>query len=390
MSDLQLSLILVGLLIIAAVYMFNRIQERRFRRKFGESFDRGQEDLLPSQGRAQGEAAETTVEPRIEPSLSESPTGDDGLPSISQEPTVQLFEHRDSSGVAPFEGGHVAEASSEPVLAAGLKTPDIDFRARLDSGTPLAGGALTRLEKQISSIGKPALIEVRDGRDGPWRALADGEREGAGPLRITLQLADRAGPVSTAQLARFREIVEAAAQSLGATVRFDDEGEALEKALELDAFCADNDVAIGLNIIPQDVTGFAGTKLRALAEASGFTLAAHGAFHLCDEHGTTLITLASMDGVPFEAGSIKTLRSQGVTLLIDVTHVPDGRQAFRRMTELARQFATSLNGTIVDDNRNALDAASLEKIARQVDGIQSALRERGITPGSPLALRLFS
>jgi FtsZ-interacting cell division protein ZipA len=96
-----------------------------------------------------------------------------------------------------------------------------------------------------------------------------------------------------------------------------------------------------------------------------------------------------MDGVPFEAGSLKTLRSQGVTLLLDVPRVGEGRQVFRRMTELARHFAAALEGTVVDDKRTPLNQASLEKIARQIDTIQGALKARGISPGGPLALRLF-
>jgi hypothetical protein len=45
---------------------------------------------------------------------------------------------------------------------------------------------------------------------------------------------------------------------------------------------------------------------------------------------------------------------------------------------------------VVDDNRTPLTVASLEKIAGQIDAIQSKLRARGIAPGSPIALRLFS
>jgi FtsZ-interacting cell division protein ZipA len=68
----------------------------------------------------------------------------------------------------------------------------------------------------------------------------------------------------------------------------------------------------------------------------------------------------------------------------------EGRQTFRRMTELAKQFAHALNGTVVDDKRTPLNATSLEKISSQIDEIQAALKARGIAPGSPLALRLFS
>jgi FtsZ-interacting cell division protein ZipA len=97
-----------------------------------------------------------------------------------------------------------------------------------------------------------------------------------------------------------------------------------------------------------------------------------------------------MDGVPFEASSMKHLRSEGVTLVIDVARVPDGRQTFRRMTELARHFANGLNGTIVDDKRTPLTPIGLDKIAGQIETIQGALKARGIVPGSALALRLFS
>ena len=392
MSDLQLSLIVVGLLVIAGVYLFNRMQERRYRKKFEEVVpfeqvvpERMQDDVLLADSPAPEAVLDAEADPRIEPSLTaEARTAEPGLPSISQEPRLHVAEP-----VVADTPPAIAPAR-EPPAAAVSKAPDVDYRAELVGGAPLGGDIRTRLEKQLGGIGKPMRIEGRDGAEGPWQPLPEPEVEATGPLRIALQLADRRGPVSAAQLARFREIVEGAATELGATVEFDDEAAALAKAVELDGFCADHDVAIGLNIIPGDVTGLSGTKLRALAESSGFTLTAEGAFHLHDDRGFTLIALASMDGVPLEASSLKHLRSQGVTLLIDVARVAEGRQTFRRMTELARHFANALNGAVVDDKRTPLSATSLEKIASQVDTIQSALKARGIAPGSPLALRLFS
>jgi FtsZ-interacting cell division protein ZipA len=394
MSDLQLSLIVVGLLVIAGVYLFNRMQERRYRRKFEEVVPERVpdevlpvDDVLPADGAAPALVPEAEEEPRIEPSFAgEARTSEPELPSISQEPTL----HRPEPASADAPATSAPMPAREPSAAAQTDGPDIDYRAELVGGAPLRVDIGARLEKQLGGIGKPIRMEGREGAEGPWRPLPESGTETTGPVRIAMQLADRGGPVSAAQLARFREIVEVVAAELGATVEFDDEAVALAKAAELDGFCADNDVEIGLNIIPGDVTGLAGTKLRALAESSGFTLTAAGAFQLHDDRGVTLIALASMDGVPLEAGSLKHLRSQGVTLLIDVARAPDGRQAFRRMTELARHFANALNGAVVDDKRTPLSAASLEKIANQIDAIQGALKARGIAPGGPLALRLFS
>lgn len=376
MSELQLSLIIVGLIVIAGVYLFNLRQEMRLRRQLEETADQAAEEVLVAEGPAAVDLPDAETGPRIEPSFTGAArTADPELPSISLEPRVAVAEP--------------AAAVHEPPLPAGVKAPAVDYRAELAGGSPLRTDLRARLERELGGIGKPIRIEVREGGEGPW-VVAEPGVEAVGPTRIALQLADRRGPVSAAQLARFREIVDGIAAELGGTVSYDDEAAALAQAVELDGFCADNDVVIGLNIIPGDVTGLSGTKLRALAESSGFTLAADGAFHLHDEHGTALIALASMDGVPLEASSIKHLRSQGVTLLIDVARVADGRQTFRRMTELARHFAQGLNGTVVDDKRAPLSAAGLDKIAGQIDAIQAALRAGGIAPGSPLALRLFS
>jgi FtsZ-interacting cell division protein ZipA len=372
MSELQLSLIIVGLIVIAAVYLFNLRQELRYRQKIEETSDQATEEASVAGGPAVADLPEAEAEPRVEPSIG---TAESDLPSISLEPRVAKAES--------------AAATHEPSLPAGVKAPNVDYRAELAGGAPLRADLRARLEKELGGVGKPIRIEVREGGEGAWVGVGP-DVEPAGSMRIALQLADRRGPVSAAQLARFREIVEGMAAELGASVAFDDEPAALAQAIELDNFCADNDVAIGLNIIPGDVTGLSGTKLRALAESSGFTLTADGAFHLHDEQGVPLIALASMDGVPLEASSIKHLRSQGVTLVIDVARVADGRQTFRRMTELARHFANGLNGAVVDDKRTPLSPAALDKIATQIDAIQGALKAAGIEPGGPLALRLFS
>jgi len=383
MSDLQLSLIIIGLLVVAGVYLFNLMQERRYRRRMEHAFEREQqEDVLLAPKPSEPVAAEAA---RIEPSIADAP---EEVATQAYSPAREPAVHGPAARAAvEAQGGLAARDSglpSEPVA------PVADYFAQLVGDGLVSGTVLGELAKHLARIGKPARLEVRDGPGAPWHACPADGADVAGPVRVAVQLADRSGPVSQAQLARFRAVVQEAATELGATAVFDEEAAALEAAAELDAFCADNDVAIGLNIIPRGVTGLVGTKLRALAEASGFTLASDGSFHLHDDRGATTIVLASMDGVPFESGSLKMLRSQGVSLVLDVPRVADGRQLFRRMTELARNFAASLDGIVVDDRRAPLNDASLERIAAQIDPIQAALKARGIAPGGPLALRLFS
>jgi FtsZ-interacting cell division protein ZipA len=59
------------------------------------------------------------------------------------------------------------------------------------------------------------------------------------------------------------------------------------------------------------------------------------------------------------------------------------------MVLLARQFAKSLDGLIVDDNRRSLDDAGLDATRRALAGVYARMEAAGIPPGGPVAQRLF-
>ena len=46
MSDLTLSLVVLGAIAVAGVYLFNRVQERKFRRETEQSFSKPEHDAL--------------------------------------------------------------------------------------------------------------------------------------------------------------------------------------------------------------------------------------------------------------------------------------------------------------------------------------------------------
>src|ERR1044071_7925121 len=64
MSDLQAGLLAIGIVVVAGVYLFNLLQERRYRRKSEEGFKQEHEDVLFSASpSAAGDG------PRIEPQI---------------------------------------------------------------------------------------------------------------------------------------------------------------------------------------------------------------------------------------------------------------------------------------------------------------------------------
>jgi len=135
---------------------------------------------------------------------------------------------------------------------------------------------------------------------------------------------------------------------------------------------------------------FAGTKIRALAEAHGLVMGDDGAFHARDEAGNTLFALCNLEPVLFAAEQMRDLHTSGLTLVIDVPRVANGVAAFDRMMQQAMVFAEALHGSVVDDNRAPFGPDATAVIRAQIQQFQTEMANQDVPAGSPLAMRLFS
>src|SRR5258705_9945734 len=70
MSDLQISLLVAGAVVVAGVYLFNVWQERQFRRRAEHAFAREHEDVLLQGAATQDKAAGERLEPMLEVTAS--------------------------------------------------------------------------------------------------------------------------------------------------------------------------------------------------------------------------------------------------------------------------------------------------------------------------------
>jgi hypothetical protein len=367
MSDLQIALSVVGALVIACVIAYNRIQESRFRRRAQASFggDRGDPLLDPLSGRKQE---------RIEPLLNSAPADAEGsvdAPSARAgrvEP-IGLRANTTSDGVAEEE------------------SPPIDYPIVIRCADSLRRPVLQQLLEALDGLGR--RVQVTAGMaDGVWVPLANAA-DGVNQLRVALQLADRRGHATRDDLTAFLGLATQWAQTIRASVEAPDPGPFLQAAKDLDQFCADVDVVVGLNVVPASGEPFSGTKLHSCAEAAGFRLE-NGAFRLEDADGNRLFSLENQQGEPFDLDRLETAMTRGVTLLLDVPRLERGVKVFDQMIDAGTQLASALGGTLVDDNDTPVTEAGLEQIRRQLRGIYAAMEARGIRAGSRVALRLFS
>lgn len=363
MSDLQLSLFVIGAVVVGGVYLYNWMQERKLRRRLQQAFSGTHDDVLLRSG-----VEPAPADGRREPQF------------VATEPV-----RREADVAEPPR-----PVTAEQAPAAAESDTALDYVAEIEADAPFSDAALAELMSKIASCGKAARIAGWAPRSGGWEEVARGAGSRYSRLRLALQLVNRGGPAHAAQLAAFCEAVRHCAEKVGARSTCPDLQAALKVARDIDAFCAKVDVAIGVNIVAQGDALFTGTRIRAQAEAAGFKLEPDGVFHFRNEQRQTLFTLDNHEPAPFLPEQIKSLSTRGITLLLDVPRVANGGEALERMLRIAEGFADALGGRLVDDNRAALSEAGIARIKEQVKSIQATMAAQDVPAGGARALRLFS
>lgn len=284
MTDFHIGLLVAGVLAVAGVLLYNRLQERRVRRAAERAFGSGHADALLD---------ETRREPTLGPvSRTQTPPGD-----------------------------------ARP-------DPRVDYVMTLSA----PGGVPARLLREHW-----APIELRFARRALLVPSSDTE------VQAALQLVSRDGVASEAELLEFRAAVETLAAEIGAATTAPEMRAALEGARELDRACAEADIQVALHV--------AGIAPPAALDASVFRVEP---------------------------------RDDGVTLSLDLARTADPARAYEAMARTALELAAAGGGRVTDDNGVTLDERALATIGAQLEAMRRMLAERGIEPGSPLALRVFS
>lgn len=195
-------------------------------------------------------------------------------------------------------------------------------------------------------------------------------------VRLGVLMADRHGPINAMEFAEFTAAAQALADGLVAPVELPDMTEVIDRARELDAFCAALDAQIGVNVdapealSPADLAGIARTA------------------DLVERGNTRYARLDAQDGLVFSVGLGDT--PNRLVFLLDVPRVAASQQPLRAMVACAWHCAQLVEGRMVDDSGRALTDAVFTQIEKQLLARYAALAQAGFEAGSPLALRLFN
>lgn len=430
MSELQLTLIAVGAVLLLAVWAFNRVQEWRWHRMARSTLGAGRPDVLLGEGL--GKPADSadlqTVALREEPpfDLPErqhagiSELHDDLIEPLDGGLAQQGVDWLADEGAAPVVAAPAAPVpetvmraaqagaesmKSEPVDSEeGAPTlvlppredlvapPDgeIEYLVTLGCSAPLTG---VELWQQLARSSTPARGTRWLGRrvtDGGWCVVLPESDQRFDSLRAALLLANRSGPVSELDVERFCSLVSAVATALKLRVEFPPRAPALERAEALDAFCAEVDIVVGINVMLSSNQTVQAGRIARWAEAHGMNLGRDGAFHLRSAQGHTIWRLVNRDPRPFSHAGIGHMTVSGVTFLLDVPLVDAADQRLSPMFDAAATLARELGARVLDDNGATLGPQQLGRIATELSSLLERMAADGIPAGGVRARRLFA
>ena len=363
MTDLQLSMIVVGAVLVGGVVVYNTVQERRARGRAERAFGERPGDALfdspdrrePTLGRVSG--------------LEDAPVASEDLSVLATAVPPEPVQADLEAGVAPS-----AEISSR-----------IDTVAVILADDPVTRDQLEPLLSALSSHATP--VHVEGIVEEQWHPIESSPKTSWRELRVGLQLASRRGPLAEDEIESFNRTVADFSGSVNAVSQRESPSAAAARALELDRFCADADIEVAVNVIGQFGAQLALAKVKAIALDHGLSETAEGGLVRFARDGNVEFTVRRFLDDPKTSSAVNV---NGLTLALDVPQVADGPAAFTSMVQLAQAFAAGLGAQLVDDNRRPLSDAGLASIRRTLEKVFHEMEAHGIPAGGALARRLFA
>ncbi|RYE77049.1 MAG: cell division protein [Oxalobacteraceae bacterium] len=369
MTDLQISLIAIGIAIVIGVISYNKWQEYKTRKTVERAFSDDQHDVL-----MQGDTA-PTQDRRVEPGFSDSPDHPVPPDPLAEPP------HEEAAAASP-----VAEptAMEETVLhAPRLDLPVdqlIDCTIALGLESPLRGDRIVPVAHTLRHVGNKPVHFIGLATDGHWEAITHGRTYTM--LQAGIQMASRTTALNEIEYSEFVSRLRQVADELGAECDVPDMSRIVSIARGLHQFVAEYGAQLSVNVQSNRAPWQISTLLAALTR-QGFELRPDGRLIMPDGDGGTLFSISTN-----AAGGDET--TSRLTLLLDVALVASARDGYGAMISCARSLATRLDGTVVDDSSQPLTDDTLAEIATQVQAFYADMENSEIPAGSTRALRLFA
>lgn len=354
MSTLQISLAVVGGLVLAAVVAHSAWSTRKNLPKQASPKDPAQELAQAQDPAAQAE--------RQEPSFDT----DSDLSSLSSLTQLTAPERKPGLDIL------------------------IDAMASVAIESVVSGEAALAAMPNTRRVGsKPFGVEGLSVITGEWEFPAAGHRYSA--FQCGVQLANRTGALNQIEYSEFVMTTQAFADALGGEAEFAEMLDEVARARELDQFASAHDAQLSFTLRARH-TAWSPGYVQQNAAMLGFIAGSIPGRMMLPASQTAH---APMLGLAFDtqaamAEDPEQTALRELTLSLDVPQVFRSEQPFVRMCEVAIALASSMDGVIIDDKGQLIRPEAMEVIHADLEQLYDTLDGRDLSAGSGLGRRLFS
>jgi len=336
MSDLQIGLILLGLVLILLVMLFNWWQDRRVKLRMRQQFPDAHDDAL----------------------LASAQSGQRREPVLG----VALDAMDDGDEVDPQCEAVIDVAFPHPVAAEPL---------------------LQALQSLARTTDKPIRVFAQRDDDGQRARLQLGEP--CTSLQLAVLLANRSGPLSAIEWSSVWTQAQALAAQFDGVIEGPEQDQVVRQAAQLDALCAGLDATVNLSVQLADALPL--DHVQRLAHEMGFVSQGQQLVWMADQ-GAPQFTLRVHEAAVHDAAAGR--RVKRLDLALDVPNSPADAKAFSRMAGVGRNLANAVDAVLLDDQGKPLAAHADAVVDQQLAAITQGLAEAGFTPGSARCARVFA
>ena len=403
MSNFQIGLAIAGGVVLVAVVAHSTWTSRKNKPRQAQDLPPVEPNLEPMPPMASSSLVDVSSLPPESPPLvtpmgMSSPSAGleaperqpEALAPESERPTPASFTPPTASLAlkpAPWDDApsELPTLEKPPVLDA-----LIDVMAPMELESPVSGDAALAVAPTSARVGsKFFAIEGLNMQSGEWMPLRLGQRYSA--FQAGMQLANRTGALNEIEYSEFVMKAQTFADALNAQVEFADMLEVVARARELDQFASSHDAQLSFTLRAMRAAWSPG-YVQQNASRLGFVPGViPGRMVLpAPVVGQAPIVVLSFDPQAAMAEDPAQSAVREINLSLDVPHVSRTEEPFARLCHAARELAKAMDGTITDDNGQALADAALRAIDTDLRTLYNTLDARDLSAGSPQARRLFS
>ncbi|KVR68478.1 cell division protein FtsZ [Burkholderia cepacia] len=431
MDELTLGLIGAGAVVVGGVVVYNAWQGAKVRRRMprpmpeeaAEAMNRPERDeelpfiepvrqpvrrepAAPAAAAAAAAAAASAEVARVEPTFGGAAPADmpadlqaeaTGVePSAEPAEPVDAVAGEDTVPAAVHDTHAEAAEPVEPVLPAATtisSAPPAIVDRRIDCIVPirlnglLPGDKILPAAQRLRRAGsKPVHIEGKP-EGGQWELLQNGVRYEE--LRAAAQLANRSGALNELEFSEFVTGVQQFADAIDGAPEFPDMMETVAMARELDAFAAQCDAQLSINVM-SDGAPWSANYVQAVASQDGLLLSRDGTRFVKLDAKQNPVFMLQFGDTNFLRDDLTYKGGNMITLVLDVPVAEEDILPFRLMCDYAKSLSERIGARVVDDSRRPLPESTLVAIDQQLMKLYAKLEEAGIPAGSPVTRRLFS